>query len=70
MTEEGDDDEDEYDCGCMGPGPPSDSEEYVYPVSSEESKKSRVNRVINCGRSGRELLALKMQQEKLSRSAR
>ena len=54
----------------MGPGPPSDSEESVYPVSSEESKKSRVSRVINWGRPGRELLALKMQQEKLSRSAR
>ena len=70
MTEEADDDEDEYDCGCMGPGPPSDSEESVYPVSSEESKKSRVSRVINLGRPGRDLLASKMQQEKLSRSAR
>ena len=39
-------------------------------VSLEESNKSRLSRVTNWGRPGRELLALKMQQEKLSRSDR
>ena len=36
-AEEGDDD----GRGYMGCGPPSDSEEYVYPLSSAESAKSR-----------------------------
>ena len=31
------------DRGYMGRGPPSDSEETVYPLSSEESSKSRVS---------------------------
>ena len=35
--------EEDDDRGYMGRGPPSDSEETVYPLSSEESNKSRVS---------------------------
>ena len=35
--------EEDDDRGYMGCGPPSDSEETVYPLSSEESNKSRVS---------------------------